>query len=47
MMSEGRSLPGGIRGQSLLDAVEALPTGPFEGLCGGPHHGLVDFTSGG
>ena len=32
MMSEGRPRPGGIRDQSLLDAVEALPTEPFEGV---------------
>ena len=31
MTSEGRPRPGGIRELSLLDAVEALPTEPFEG----------------
>ena len=31
MTGEGRRSPGGIRDQSLLDSLEALPTAPFEG----------------
>ena len=32
MPREGRRSPVGIRDQSLLDAIEALPTAPFEGI---------------